>query len=127
MAASFFLATFAAVNAKTKRHIASWVLLAAFLPMLVVASLHIHPQVSFGGDACTECIHHHCGGHLTQQTTPFHACVLCQFLTLTMLAVAVATVYIYNKVCRTAPDCGHRNVCVAHSGMVGLRAPPAVW
>lgn len=92
--------------------------------MLVFASLHIHQPNTSSLSACAECVHHHCGGHLGQQTTSMHACVLCQFLTLPMLAVAVATLIIYNKVYKAEPQMCRRSVCVAHIGVVGLRAPP---
>ena len=90
--------TFAAMNAKTKRLIASRVLLAVFLPMLFFASLHIHPAQSLTGDECTECINHHCGGHIGQQTLSIHDCVLCQMMTLPMIAAAVVTVLLINNV-----------------------------
>ncbi len=112
------------MKAKTKRHIASWVLLAVFLPMYLFASLHVHPANYYGDEACTECVHHQCGGHVAQQAASFHACVLCQFLTLPMLAVAVATLLIYGKERRAdLPErLGH--ACLLHNTIVGLRAPP---
>jgi len=90
--------TFAAMNAKTKRLFASRVLLAVFLPMLFFASLHMHPAQSLTGDECTECINHHCGGHIGQQTLSIHDCVLCQMMTLPMIAAAVVTVLLINNV-----------------------------
>ncbi len=111
---------------KTKRHIASCVLLAVFVPMVVFSSLHIHPSDLSAQSSCTECVHHHCGGHWGQQTAVLHACVLCQFLTLPMLAVAVTALIIYNKVWKVDPQTWRRSVCVAYSSVVGLRAPPSV-
>ena len=121
----FFL-NFVALNVNTKRHIASWLLLAVFVPMLLLSSLHIHETVQSELTSCAECVQHHCGGHLGQQAIALHACVLCQFLTLPMLAVAVATLLIFNNVCKAAPVTWRRSVCVAHLSMVGLRGPPAV-
>ena len=51
---------------KTKRHIASWVLLAVFLPMLLLSSFHIHETGETVKTECTDCVHHNCHGHLTQ-------------------------------------------------------------
>ena len=113
-----------AVNAKTKRHIASWVLLAVFLPMLLFASLHIHPADYSLDETCSECVHHQCGGHLTQQAVSFHACVLCQFLTLHIVAVAVAALTIYNNVLQTRLPSRRSHLCLALNTVVGLRAPP---
>ena len=109
-----------------KRHIASWVLLAVFVPMLLLSSLHVHPSALAELTSCNECVHHQCGGHLAQQALSLHACVLCQFLTLPILATAVVALLLYNNVCKTAPVAWRRSVSVAHHGMAGLRAPPAV-
>ena len=54
-----------------------------------------------------------------------HECVLCQFLTLTFVATAVAGLTIINKVFVSGIDARQCHVCMAHSGIVGLRAPPA--
>ena len=54
-----------------------------------------------------------------------HDCVLCQFLTLTFAATAAVAILITNKVVSSRIDAQRRNVCVAYSGIVGLRAPPA--
>lgn len=108
----------------TKRSFASWVLLAVFVPMLLFSSLHLHQDEQLTEAACAECVDHHCAGHLGQTTVSFHPCVLCQFLSLPFLALTVATLFIYNKVCTTvyeALQCRHR---VALPGAIGLRAPP---
>lgn len=118
--------TFAAMKLENRRHIASWLLLAVFVPMLVISSFHIHED---GAEAavtkCTDCQHHSCHGHLTQMATWTHDCVLCQFLTLTFVATTAVTLLIIHKVVSSRIDAQRRNVCVAHSGIVGLRAPPA--
>ena len=108
------------------RHIASWVLLAVFLPMLVFSSLHVHEDdAAATATACADCVHHNCHGHLTQMATWTHDCVLCQFLTLTLMATAAVTLLIIKKVVGSRIDTQRHNVSVAHSGIVGLRAPPA--
>lgn len=109
----------------TKRHIASRVLLAVFVPMLLLSSLHIHETSQAEETACAECVQHQCHGHLTPFSSSVHQCVLCQFLTLTFVAAAVAAV-----IC-TLPK--RITVCARHShavrltycGVIGLRAPPA--
>lgn len=53
-----------------------------------------------------------------------HDCVLCQFLTLTLMATAAVTLLIIKKVVGSRIDTQRHNVSVAHSGIVGLRAPP---
>ena len=130
------LITFAAVNLTTKRHLASWLLLAVFLPMLVFSSLHVHEgTVSQAEKECTDCIHHrssdgrlpskNCHAHLTQTATWAHDCVLCQFLTLTMLTAAAAAVTVYIHVCKLSysqPLCSHHAACC---GNIVTRGPPS--
>ena len=130
------LITFAAVNLTTKRHLASWLLLAVFLPMLVFSSLHVHEgAVSQAEKECTDCIHHrssdgrlpskNCHAHLTQTATWAHDCVLCQFLTLTMLTAAAAAVTVYIHVCKLSysqPLCSHHAACC---GNIVTRGPPS--
>ena len=117
--------TFAAVKRENRRHIASWLLLAVFVPMLVFSSLHVHEEGAASAvTECADCVHHTCHGHLTQTASWTHDCVVCQFLTLTFVATAVFCLIIINKVVSVRNDALQRNVCVAHSGIVGLRAPP---
>ena len=117
---------FAAVNERKRRQLASWVLLAVFLPMLVLSSLHAHQSAPSAADPCAECVHNHCGGHLSQHTFSIHQCVLCQFLTLPMLVATVVAVIPYNKLYQAGHDTWRRSVCVAHNGVTGLRAPPVL-
>ena len=120
------LITFAAVNLTTKRHLASWLLLAVFLPMLVFSSLHVHEgAVSQAEKDCIDCTHHNCHGHLTQTTSWAHDCVLCQFLTLTMLTAAAAAVIVYIHVGKSSysqPLCSHHAACC---GNIVTRGPPS--
>ena len=109
-----------------RRQISAWVLLAVFVPMVLLSALHLHEDGLAADDSCTECVHHQCGGHLGQQTTSFHACVLCQFLTLTMLTVAVAMVLQYDHVrqlCYAMRQCA---ISAGANGYVVTRGPPAV-
>jgi len=114
------------VKLNSRRHIASWLLLAVFVPMVVVSSLHMHEESAEAAVAqCTDCVHHNCHGHLTQTATWMHDCVLCQFLTLSFVAIGTVSLIINNKVGSVRSDARQRNVCDARSGIVGLRAPPA--
>ena len=118
--------TFASVKLDNRRHIASWLLLAVFVPMLLFSSLHVHEDNAAEAEtACADCVNHSCHGHLTQMATWTHDCVLCQFLTLTFVATAAVSLIYINKVVSSRIDVQRRNVCVAYSGIVGLRAPPA--
>lgn len=123
---SIFFRNFAAMNANTKRKIASWILLAVFLPMLVFASLHVHGEAHYEDETCSACAHHQCDGHLSQYAGSYHECVLCHFLSLPMLAVAVATLAVCSTFCGKPIIVWHDDVCYASHTVVGLRAPPYV-
>lgn len=88
----------------TKRHISAIVLLAVFLPMLVLSSLHVHPETHLEDEHCEECMHHvpH-AGHMGSQTTCSFDCVLCQFPTLCrpseqFLLVCLHTLELLNQI-----------------------------
>ena len=101
------------MNVNRKRHIASWLLLAVFVPMLILSSLQ-------------ECVDHHCHGHLTQLSMSVDDCVLCQFLMLTFLAEAALAVVFYNRTFVfhfAQPQC---DVHLETLGIPTLRAPPTV-
>ena len=123
---SVFLTTFAAMKLENRRHIASWLLLAVFVPMLVFSSLHVHEDSkSTALTECADCVHHNCHGHLTQTASWMHDCVLCQFLTLIYVAIGTISLIIINKVVNARINAPQHNVYVAFRGIVGLRAPPA--
>jgi len=89
--------------------------------MLVLSSLHVHEIREI---ADTECVHDHCSGHLMQMTTHMHECVLCQFLTLPVLAAVVIAVTVFFDVCKNcyAPSsCGYLTACC---GIIVTRGPP---
>lgn len=92
--------------------------------MLLMTSLHVHDTAAAGTE-CIDCVHNSCHGHLTQLASWSHDCVLCQFLTLTFVTAAVASLMV---VCQVANSLTHPLRCPvykSHSGIVGLRAPPA--
>ena len=72
-----------------KRHITAWVLLSVFVPMLLLASLHVHRDLGLAGNDCVECVNHQPhAGHITDGTVNLHECVLCQLLTFSYLAAS---------------------------------------
>lgn len=105
-----------------KRHIASWILLAVFVPMMILASIHTHEDVQT--EVVVHCDHVHCHGHLTVAHFSIDDCVLCQFLGLPFTVCAIAAVVFINKVFKflyAQPVCAlHMVAC----GIPSLRAPP---
>ena len=106
---------------------ASWLLLAVFVPMLLLSSVHIHGYEQSADDVCTECVHHQCGGHLGQQTVSMDNCLLCQFLTLPMAAaVCMAAVTLFHVVFRLSHAQGHDRIKSGALGVVVTRGPPTL-
>ena len=122
-----FIRTFVAVKLTKKQQIASWLLLAVFVPMLLLSSVHIHETGETIATECVDCEHHSCHGHMTVTPHWAHDCVLCQFLTLPMLAAIMMAVTIYVHVCK---KCSAQSLCDCHTsccGAIVTRGPPAVW
>lgn len=113
------------MNARMKRHIASWGLLAVFVPMLILSSLHTHnPSTDFAGE-CNECVQHHCHGHLTQDGDGIHDCVLCQFLALSFVAAATIVVALCSKFL-TLYTLRKSDIRPGVSGIPPMRGPPTL-
>lgn len=111
------------MNVKQKRHIASWVLLAVFVPMLIMSSLHIHNPATDYTEDCNECVQHHCHGHLAQTEHGVHHCLLCQFLTVSFVAATTVVVALFAKSI-TLYALPQSNVCIVTLGTPTLRGPP---
>ena len=112
---------------EVRRHIALWLLLAVFMPMLIFSSLHVHEvSVSATETECTDCIHHNCHGHLTQIVFGTHDCVLCQFLTLSMLTATAMAAIAYFHVCKKNHVLPLGSCHAACCGIIVTRGPPSV-
>ena len=120
------ISNFAAVKVKTRRHIASWVLLAVFLPMLIMSSVHVHETTESLDYECSGCVQHHCHGHIAQLPVSMHACVLCQFVSLPFLAAVIFAVVFYNKVYSINYAQHQSRFQLDACGIITLRAPPVV-
>ena len=110
-----------------KRRVAAWVLLAVFLPMLLLASAHHHePQASYDV-ACYACLHHlpH-SGHLSAGSATGLSCVLCHFLSLPYVAAIVLAAIVFTDARRRMVL---RNTPVgtgACHDTITLRGPPCL-
>ncbi|MBP5546633.1 MAG: hypothetical protein J6X59_05075 [Bacteroidales bacterium] len=62
------------------RRIASWILLVAYLPLVVMSSLHVHHETVDTKDVCS-----HCAGHIEDQHHHESNCQYCHFLNLSYL------------------------------------------
>ncbi len=71
---------------KIRRYISTGLLLATFLPMLILSSVHVHQYGREAEDDCQMCMHHKVhNGHLSKAELTMHDCVLCQIFHLTFL------------------------------------------
>ncbi|MBO4307876.1 MAG: hypothetical protein J5848_06160 [Bacteroidales bacterium] len=59
------------------RHIAPFVLLATYLPMVVLSSMHVHHDTVDVHDDCLQCV-----GHFETAHHHDHDCLFCTFLSL---------------------------------------------
>ena len=94
--------------------------------MLLLSSLHIHSYEQTADDQCTECVHHHCGGHIGQQTLSLDDCLLCQFLTLPMaVAACIVAVTLINNHYKLTNAQSQNRICKKVLGVAVTRGPPA--
>ena len=119
------MTTFAPMKTKTRRRIASWVLLAVFLPMLVLSAFHIHDYQAAADDECEACVQHvpH-EGHLYSHAFVIHACVLCQLTTLSYLPPVVVALGVLLMGCRRRQWQYLVQVPVVAMTLPSLRGPP---
>jgi Ca2+/H+ antiporter len=117
---------FAPMNLTKRRQYVSWMLLAVFVPMLLLSSLHIHESSVSAETECTDCVHHNCHGHLSQTASWADDCVLCHFLTLPMLTAAVVVAALIVNVCRKCHILPTSNYYAACYDCIVTRGPPSV-
>ena len=110
-----------------RRHIAALFLLAVFLPMLTLSSLHIHETVQTADtEECTVCADHKCAGHVTQLPMQMHQCVLCQFLSLVSTPATVLLVIVPASIIIAQSYRNQRFVSSDACRIKSTRAPPFV-
>lgn len=101
----------------------------AFLPMLLVSSVHTHNHhnISHADAECSKCIHHlPCAGHLDGGAGHSHDCVLCQFVGLNYVATNEVRIALVDNETGSirARQIDMNSACVA--GLPLLRAPPTM-
>lgn len=113
------------IQLRNKRQRYAWILLSIFVPMLMLASLHVHKQQADVSAECYSCLHHlHHSGHL--QTTTFHGdnCVLCHFLSLPYLAATMGVIALMVGLHRQHTFLPVSRPFAQPKGVASLRAPP---
>lgn len=102
------------------RHIAPIVLLATYLPMAVLSSLHIHHETSESSDHCRQCV-----GHFESQHHHQSDCQYCNFLSLTCLVQNSERPAVSLPETETIVTLAISPVVQLCHGVARLRAPPA--
>ncbi|MBR1549564.1 MAG: hypothetical protein IJ634_02895 [Bacteroidales bacterium] len=110
---------------KTLRNRMAWLLVAAYLPMLLASVLHVHHLPAAGEADCFKCVHHiahpaHFGEYHSSEQT----CLYCHVLSMPNLALALAAGLVVLmaavRLC-VLPSAAEAS---CSRGRVRLRAPP---
>lgn len=88
--------TFASVKEQTRISVLASVLLAVFLPMVIISSIHVHHVDSVDNDLCVKCVRHvpH-ATHFSAHIVKFEHCLFCHFMSLVFMAAAIAGIALY--------------------------------
>lgn len=110
-----------------RRQWSAWILLAVFVPMVLMSSLHHHESNGTAEVSCYECLHHiHHAGHLTAGQESIDHCVLCQFLSLSFFAAVAFVLGIWVQPVFMIHSFPVSIRILEHAGKPSPRAPPFV-
>ena len=113
------------MKVETRRRISALTLLAVYLPMLLLAGLHVHPELAVS-DKCDQCVSHQPHpGHISNQGAAHHDCVLCQFQTLPGLEAQTSDVSLFIPSIRHHFPMTVQPVVCMNVGSLRSRAPPS--
>ena len=101
------------------RHIASIVLLATYLPMIALSSLHVHHEDVDVHDECLQCV-----GHIEAAHHHDHDCLFCNFLAHSYLAEDGGQTAFFLPAVERISLPTQAIAKQLHHGVAQLRAPP---
>ncbi|MCR5433096.1 MAG: hypothetical protein K6F20_01735 [Bacteroidaceae bacterium] len=108
-----------------RRRISALILLAIYLPMLLLAGLHIHPELALSSE-CHQCVSHQPhAGHISSQGAAHHDCVLCQFRTLPALEAQTTSISLFIPVIQHHYVLADQPVVCMNVDSLRSRAPPS--
>lgn len=112
---------------EARRQLYAWLLLSVFVPMMAIASLHIHPNYNEEASTiCLSCIHHQAhAGHLIKATGHLHDCVLCQLLTYSFLVSTPLLLHLFIPYYNRYFPFDIWGITSSYCGTLGSRAPPS--
>ena len=109
-----------------KRIISAWLLLSIFVSIMMLSTLHRHHPIADPATYCEACTHHvHHSGHFTTAYEHLDDCVLCQFISLTFVAAAVAAVAVIFNVLLILYVPKQYAIYSTTRGCIVTRGPPA--
>ena len=102
------------------RRIASWTLLVAYMPLVVLSSLHVHHETVDMHDDCMQCV-----GHIEEQHNHQCDCQYCHVLSQSYLGQADGQTVVLLPVTERLTLMACEPAVQLHYGVSLLRAPPA--
>jgi len=107
------------------RRIAPWILLAAYLPLVLASMFHSHALPDTSATSCPDCVRHVAHpAHFSDISLQSHDCLLCQLLSVVYIGIAAAVVVAVMMVVATVKPQSWRHTGTAATGLSSLRAPP---
>ena len=101
------------------RHIASIILLATYLPMVMLSSIHVHHDTIDVHDDCLQCV-----GHIEEAHHHDHDCLYCHFLSQSYLGENTEPSAVVLPATERITTPTPAMVAQLRLGVARLRAPP---
>lgn len=100
-------------------------MLCVFMPMLMLASVHVHQQVESVPADCYECLHNlHHSAHLSSASITIDNCPLCHFLTTPYVVATTVFMALAVAIVGRSGSLSPSHVVAASRDVVSLCAPP---
>ena len=110
---------------KTLRHIAPYILIAAYMPLLVALTFHTHSESHATVNECAECAHHiHHRAHMDEAVALAHNCVYCQLTTSSYYSSEPIALTFQSSVIAAVDNSLSDDYVSTLSLSTGSRAPP---
>lgn len=107
-----------------KTYVSAWVLLSVFIPMVLLSSLHIHPELLNDPELCPDCIEHTVhNGHITTVKGAID-CPLCAFQASVYQSAEIIEVITGQQVSHLVTAYAMPSVTIVEIGVKQCRAPP---
>ena len=109
----------------TIRRIAPYILMTAYMPLLVALSFHTHTDQHSEAMECPDCAHHlHHKAHLAEAAVMAHDCVYCQLTSSSYYASQSVSLSAVQPLVTGVADVYDGRVAAVSYALPSLRAPP---